>query len=265
MKTDTIFYRIFRLFPSFLFELIDRPPNEAAAYLFSSVEVKQASFRIDGVFLPRGEAAELPILFTEVQFQLDPGFYGRFFSEIFLFLDKTELTNNWQGTVIYPSRNVESSDTARYAELLNPGRVRRIYLDELASTQSLAIETVKLIIEPEETAVTKARALIEQARQQIASSTAERDLIELIETILIYKFTQKSREEIEAMLGLGDIRQTRVYQEAKQEGLEEGELKGKLKTVPNLIALGLSVEQIAQALDLKVEDVRRAAQQQPSN
>lgn len=262
MRTDTIFYRLFQSFPSIFFELLEQPPEAANAYQFSSVEVKQLSFRIDGVFLPTENAIEPPIYFAEVQFQPDKTFYSRFFAEIFLYLDKTELTNDWRGVVIYPSRSTESRDTIRYRELLAPTRVRRIYLDELGSTeQSIGIETVKLVIEPEETAASKARQLIEQAREEIGDEAQKRELLQLIETIIIYKFTQKSREEIQAMLGLGDIRQTRVYQEA----LEEGELRGKLKTVPILLAAGLTVDRIAEALGLSVEEVRQAAQQQSSN
>jgi predicted transposase/invertase (TIGR01784 family) len=63
------------------------------------------------------------------------------------------------------------------------------------------------------------------------------------------------------MLGLGDLRQTRVYQEALEEGKLEGRLEGKLESVPRLLALGLSLEQIAEALALDVGEVRRAAQQ----
>jgi predicted transposase YdaD len=40
----------------------------------------------------------------------------------------------------------------------------------------------------------------------------------LIETIVVYKFPQLSRKEIERMLGLSDLKQTRVYQAALQEG-----------------------------------------------
>ncbi|WP_325064580.1 DUF4351 domain-containing protein [Dolichospermum flos-aquae] len=36
------------------------------------------------------------------------------------------------------------------------------------------------------------------------------------------KFSQLSRQEIEAMFLVSDIKQTRVYQEAKQEGRQEG-------------------------------------------
>ncbi|PLZ86477.1 hypothetical protein CEN45_08230 [Fischerella thermalis CCMEE 5198] len=79
-----------------------------------------------------------------------------------------------------------------------------------------------------------------------------------IETILVYKFPQMSRQEIEAMFGLSELKQTRVYQEA----LEEGEQKAKLEAVPKLLALGLTVEQIAQALDLDTAQVQELAQQE---
>jgi predicted transposase/invertase (TIGR01784 family) len=72
-----------------------------------------------------------------------------------------------------------------------------------------------------------------------------------------------SREEIEAMFGLNDLKQTRFYQEAFTEGKEEGIQQGarleKLKTAPLLLRLGLSVQQVAQELGLSVEEVTQAA------
>ncbi len=53
------------------------------------------------------------------------------------------------------------------------------------------------------------------------------------------------------MLGLSDFRQTRVYQETAEEV--------KLESVPRFLALGLSVEQIAEGLGLNVEQVRQVA------
>jgi predicted transposase/invertase (TIGR01784 family) len=257
VKTDPIFYRIFLEFPGIFFELINKSPELAKVYQFSSVEVKQLSFRLDGVFLPKPSVNE-PIYFVEVQFQVDPNFYSRFFSEIFLYLDKTQLKNDWRGVVIYPTRSVESSHTSRYQELLNLPRVRRIYLDEFNVTvPSIGMETIKLVVESEETAVTKAKVLIGQVREEMTDATQQRDMIQLIETIIVYKFTKKSRKEIEAMLGLGDLRQTRVYQEA----LEEGKREGMLQTVPLMFKLGATAEQIAETLGLNVEDVRKAAQE----
>ena len=148
MKTDTIFYRLFQSFPSIFFELINQPPETANTYQFSSVEVKQLAFRIDGVFLPKSNPSS-PIYFVEVQFQPDKKLYSRLFTEISLYLDKTQLTNNWRGVVVYPNRNIDVGETDRYIELLTSGRVTRIYLDELDSpaSPSIAIGTVKLVIE----------------------------------------------------------------------------------------------------------------------
>lgn len=140
----------------------------------------------------------------------------------------------------------------------------RIYLDELGevSQQSLGIATVQLVIADEEIAIERARELIDRARQEIDDAAQERDFLKLIETILVYKLPQRSRQEIEAMFGLSELKQTRVYQEALEEGREEGKREAKLESVPQLLALGLSVEQIAQALGLEVEQVRQAQEQQ---
>ncbi len=66
------------------------------------------------------------------------------------------------------------------------------------------------------------------------------------------------------MFGMSELKQTRVYQEALQEGKREGQLEAKLEAVPRFLALGLSMEQVAEALGLEVEQVRQAAQNQPS-
>ncbi len=39
------------------------------------------------------------------------------------------------------------------------------------------------------------------------------------ETVLVYKFPSLTTQEIEAMLGLGELKQTRVYQEAQQDAI----------------------------------------------
>ncbi len=66
------------------------------------------------------------------------------------------------------------------------------------------------------------------------------------------------------MFGMSELKQTRVYQEALEEGRQEGELIGKLKAVPRLLAMALSEQQVAEALGLEVEQVRQAAQNLPS-
>ncbi len=62
---------------------------------------------------------------------------------------------------------------------------------------------------------------------------------------------------VEVMLNLDSLKKSKVY----QEGIEEGVLKNKLETIPRLIKLGLSSEQIAESLELDVETVRKNTQQ----
>jgi predicted transposase/invertase (TIGR01784 family) len=71
---------------------------------------------------------------------------------------------------------------------------------------------------------------------------------------VIKKFVNKTQQELEAMFGLTDWRQTKFYQEVKEET--------KLETIPRLLQFGLSIEQIAQALELDVEQVRQAIEKQ---
>ena len=65
------------------------------------------------------------------------------------------------------------------------------------------------------------------------------------------------------MFSLSDLKQTKVYQEARAEGKAEGKAEGilleKLKGVPGLLALGLSLGQIAGALGLEGALVERVA------
>lgn len=148
-----------------------------------------------------------------------------------------------------------------YRESFASGRVSRIYLDELGENASLpiGIATIKLVIENEDKAIQEARELITRTSQEI-DSAQQQQLLQLIETILIYKLPSMDIKEIQEMFELSDLKQTRVYQQA----FEEGELRGKLLAIPPMLAAGLTVEQVAQALDLTVDEVRKVDREKPN-
>ncbi|TRU48494.1 MAG: hypothetical protein EWV49_03200 [Microcystis aeruginosa Ma_QC_Ch_20071001_S25] len=70
------------------------------------------------------------------------------------------------------------------------------------------------------------------------------------------------------MFSLDELKQTQYFQDVREEarqegreqgieqGIEQGRLNKALEAVPRLLALGLSVEQVASALELEVEQVR---------
>ncbi|BAZ80206.1 hypothetical protein NIES73_14560 [Sphaerospermopsis kisseleviana NIES-73] len=96
MRRDTIFYQLFKQFPSLIFELVDEKPPTASEYQFDSIEVKETAFRIDGVFLPPDHANPKIAFFAEVQFQDDQDLYHRFFTELMIFLYRHQVRyDNW--------------------------------------------------------------------------------------------------------------------------------------------------------------------------
>ncbi|MDZ8077807.1 MAG: Rpn family recombination-promoting nuclease/putative transposase [Nostoc sp. DcaGUA01] len=243
------------------FELIGNSPEEASLYQFSSVEIKQTAFRIYGVFLPT-QGSDNQIYFVEVQFQADGEIYSRLFAEICLYLRQNKPENNWSAVILYPNKTLDTGDIKHYHEFFTSGRVRRIYLDELGESASLpiGIATAKLVIATDDIAIAQARVLINRTKSEISSPPKQQQLLQFIETILAYKFPAMSREEMEKIFGLSELKQTRFYQEAFQEGVEQGIEQGKLQAVRPMLAAGLSVEYIAQALGLSIEEVRQAAQ-----
>ena len=237
MHTDSLFYRLFQTAPELFFELIGQPPEVAQGYTFRSVELKQTAFRVDGVFLPTPKTEPAKVYFLEVQFQKDQFLYRRLFAEICLFLRQNPNIMDWRAVVIYPERSVEPSDLRPYQTWLALPEIHRIYLDELTEEPtSPGIDLIRLIIEPESTAVDRARQLLNQASQTKIVGLGKKAIIELIETIVVYKFPRLSRQEIEQMLNLSDLKQSKVYQEALSEGLEQGKQQEGVILITRLLS-----------------------------
>lgn len=122
----------------------------------------------------------------------------------------------------------------------------------------MGVGIVKSVVETKRKAVNYARQLLNRARQEIADENTRRQIVELIETILLYKLPKMTRQELEAMFGLDELKKTRYFQDVAQEAKQEGKLEGKQEAVPKLLQFGLTIEQVAEALDLSVEQVRQA-------
>lgn len=259
MKTDSLFYQLFQEFPQSFFDLISSPETNYEAYQFTSPEIKQHAFRLDGVLAPREEFSNEPIYFVEIQFYKDEEFYDRLFGEIFLYFSQYQPCNDdWYAVVIFASRSNESSIPQRYRSLIAP-HLRRFYLNELAEVEneSLTRGIVRLVVESKKNSSSLAKRLIERAREELSDEIAQQKFLEFIETIIIYKFPSLSREEIETMLNLSLLKGTKVYQEAFEEGKEQE----KLEILFKLLQKGLSIQEVADLLDLDPQTVRQAAEQ----
>ena len=238
MHTDTIFYQIFLTFHTLLFELLGQPPENAAGYQFTSVEVKEKAFRFDGIFMPNSE--EKPIYFVEVQFQNKPEFYWELITEINIYLNQYKPEQDWQAVALFAKRSLDVEKLTNYQqELVNSGRIKRIYLDEIASG-SIGMGLIELIVSKENQSQELVKNLMTRTKTEVSNDSERQGIIELLESVLMSKFSQLSRQEIEAMFLVSDIKQTRVYQEAKQEGEQEGRQEGRQEGEKNLLLRILS-------------------------
>jgi predicted transposase/invertase (TIGR01784 family) len=249
MRRDSIFYQLFRQSPTLLFELLPQPPAEAQSYVFESIEVKETAFRIDGVFLPPNPTGI--VYFCEVQFQPDELLYERMLSEIAIYAYRNrERFANWQAVAIYPTRSTEQSRLDLVWELVESRRIRRVYLDELGEVEDLptGLGLMVLTTLEGEKATSEARGLIQRAEVTKA-------IIELVSTIIVYKFSNLSRDEVDTMLGI-TIQQTRVYQDARQEEAQILILRQLNRRVGNVSP---AVEMKVKALPLvQLEDLGEA-------
>jgi predicted transposase YdaD len=222
LKTDSLFYEIFQSSPRAFFELIGEPAAPAEGYQFVSQEVKQTSFRVDGILTPPVEATDLPIYFVEVMGYRDRkgDLYPGLFSEIFLYLNDYRPVNDWRAVVIFTRRSLDPNLTLHYRDFDNGVRLQRIYLDELPEAiaeRSLELGILYLIGLRTEAVPQRARRLVKQATQELSDVADQQRILELVERVCVYKFPELTELEVFAMLGLDDLKHTRVYQDGMQE------------------------------------------------
>jgi predicted transposase YdaD len=102
--------------------------------------------------------------------------------------------------------------------------------------------------------------LLGRAEQEVGEPEGGRAIIEMLTTIMAYKFTQLTREEVESMLGI-TLQETRFYQQAKEEGREQGLQQGLQLGLQQGLQQGLQSE----ACTLVIRLLTRRLQQQLSS
>ena len=202
MKTDSLFYRLFQTDPALALELAGLAVPEPGRYRFGSQEVKQTSFRMDGVMEPPADEPEAPLVFVEVQFQADEGFYLRFLSEVLLYLRQYQPHRAWHAVVLYPQATIERLNLLNRPLLALPN-LHRIVLSAraLLASPNPKLWLIALVL-VEESEVGEIVERVQGHRQHHPSEGIV--WVELLETVLVYKLPHFTREEIQDMFGFND-------------------------------------------------------------
>ncbi len=258
MRTDHVFYRLFKDYPETLFDLLGEVPT--SPYVMSAVQVKELAFSFDGVLVP--ENGEGTIYFLEVQFYDDPAFYPRLFGEVFLHLSERYrgAKKSDGGTlqevrivVLYPERRGEAQLwTSLHRDQLSLPSVQLIYLDELAQTDNIYTELVRLVV--------AAPGVAPEQAQRLMSLGASGSVLDILENIMVNKFPRMSRQEIQTMLGLTDtaLRETQFYKDVAAENESRVIAETTLKMGVKMLRAGQSLRQVAELTELPIETLRAA-------
>jgi predicted transposase/invertase (TIGR01784 family) len=227
------------------------------------VEVKEPTFRIDGVFEPPVLDGTGTMYLAEVQMQPDQKLCERTFAELFtLFYRSRQLYNDWQCVMIYLSRSTEQKVTHPYRALLESDQVQIIYLDELGNIRDLPLITSLAVLPtvPPKKAPAEARDILARAKEQPQQYEA---IVDLVTRIMSYMFLDQSPQEIDQMLDI-QFEETRVYKDTFVKGelnivlslLEEncGQLEMELVREVTALPIG-QLEALAKAL-LKFRKVK---------
>ena len=220
MKTDKWFYQLFLTMPGIIAELIPNIPPDCEFDYIAPV-IKEREFRLDGLFIPKSENWDIPLIFLEAQMQSDTGFYGRYFAEIFLYLQQYPEKRPWQGLLILHNRQQYLGETVPYQIILQE-QIKCLYLEDLLPRADISpnLALLKLLVLEEIEAFHLSRSILEKSETQ----TTFQQRLNLIETILVNKFPYLGTQEILRMLDLktADITQSRFYQEVVEVGRQEG-------------------------------------------
>lgn len=234
MKRDSIFFRLFQQSPSLLFELLPEVPVNANRYRFDSVAVKEPKFEIDGVFLPPDDKPGV-VYYGEFQAQRDEQLYERVISESSNhFYRNRKKFSDWQAAIIYTSRSKEQKDIHPFRAILNSDQFHRIYLDELGDAKDLplGLALIALTVEKPKNAKQTAQHLANRVQKEITDRSENRAIMKMLTTIVVYKFNNLSRIEVEKMLGVDiTLQETRFYKDVKAEGEKIGKTTGQRSLV----------------------------------
>ncbi len=225
MKTDSLFYELFKAHPASLFELAGLEAD--GEYVFESITVKSTEKRMDGFF--RSTDGSGRNIFLEVQGYDDRKIYWRLFREISTRYEQTEDEPDFIAVVLFVDEKYDPKNCP--VKFVSPNRLIRLYLPKcLKAIRDKAgpLTVLKpLVLSDKEKlpeAVPQWKAEIDSLK---LSESTEKLLIDLLENAIISRFPKMTFKEIQKMIHYTPIEKTVVGQELIRMGRIEGRIEGR--------------------------------------
>ncbi len=225
MKTDSLFYELFKAHPASLFELAGLEAE--GEYAFESITVKSTEKRMDGFFRRTDGSGQN--IFLEVQGYDDEAIYWRFLREISVYYELTEKRLPFAAVILFIDKKYDP-ENCPITDFKPPNRLIRLYLPDclkaigdkaspLTVFKPIVLEKKKLLPE----AVPKWKNEIDSLK---LSESMNKVLIDLLENAILSRFPKLTLEEIKKMIRLTPLDKTVAGKELIQMGINEGVLRG---------------------------------------
>jgi len=237
MKTDSLFYELFKAHPASLFELAGLEAD--GEYVFESITVKSTEKRMDGFFRSTdGSGADI---FLEVQGYDDRKIYWRLLREISTRYEQTEDDREFIAVVLFVDKKYDP-ENCPVKKFTPPNRLIRLYLPKCLKAigdKTGPLTVLKPLVLPDKErlpeAVPKWKSEIDSLK---LSESTEKLLIDLLENAIISRFPKMTFEEIQKMIHYTPIEKTVVGQELIMMGRIEGRTEGFEKGIEKGVQKG---------------------------
>jgi predicted transposase YdaD len=248
VASDKLFYWLFQAHPDRILELQRDLPAEARGWRFCAPVVKEREHRLDGLFQPPADQADLPTVLLEAQMAADPKFLRRLYAQSARLVEQEIAIEHWRVVVICPNRRLNFGRPTAVAEFVRE-RVHWVEL-ELAAKDAAApplLRAMALLVQPEEEIQASSTAL----QAEVAGTGREKAIADVIAAIVVTRFNGRSIPELCAMGGitLEEFTQSVAYKEIFGQGRLEGQREGRQE--------GMRAGRQEGELDLALRQLRR--------
>ncbi len=241
MKTDALFYKLFRLAPRSLFRLV-RLKMEGQ-YVFESITVKTTEKRFDG-FLKRTDG-EGPNIFLEIQGYEDTMIYWRSFREVCIWHEDNRIDKPFILIILFTDKKYDP-DNCRLS-CRPPCRLIRKNLADCLKTAGKKADVLTvlkpLVLSDRKKDREKLPELVPQWEEDIRSlelpQDETRELTELLLYAILQRFRKLTLKEVKKMIQLTPLDQTVAGQELIQMGMERGLERGLERGIERGIEKGV--------------------------
>jgi predicted transposase YdaD len=215
MKTDELFYELFRFSPESLLELVQL--DVSGPYRFESITVKSTEKRFDGYFKNVGDKG--PDIFLEIQGYRDHNIYWRLFREICAFHEQRKDHRPFAAVVLFIDASLDPGNPP-----LNPAPPHQlIRRDMVECLKSIRDNATPLVVLKPLTLENKADLpkAVDQWKAGIDAMALPEDrkktLTELLEYAILQRFKTITLEELQKMIELTPIEESVAFQEMVQK------------------------------------------------